>query len=423
MTKRFVFLSVIFIFFSYHNLFGVFATVNKWGTKIYKEKENEKEVISELIPGMVVSTKKFSTEDKIEITYNGKKGWVYKSNIVIYNNVFSEVEAKSFAVTNYGENLYFYFKGNLNKFNIAERKILKRYKIGFVNQILPSTKEGLFLLEGVCGTDGEEIHNLLLYEYDSNKKVYIGSFDKNFVSIESLMFLKDSEYLTIRYKAQGKRFVAIYKTINGDLVSYAIDALGCYIFDDIVVFYNEKRIWFLKQDRILLNSSYSDDKKLLNVEKDWLWENELILKMNFNELFIETKKGVLKYDFNKKELFKSDYVSLNFNADKSLNFYEKRDREYIKDLQENKIYPVQDGVDFQFFVETNYVALGKFGKMNTFFLFSKKAEEIYRYKAIDRIDFLLPNGVLGEINFESNICFLIIEDPIKKRFFPYFIKE
>ncbi len=226
-------MTLLLILFVSEKAFCVFATVNKWNTKVFKEKDNEMDIIATLVPGMLVTARKIPADGKIEVLFKGKKGWVQKSNLVIYDNVFSTLPPVSQNISGSQDEFYFYFNEHINKFNIIDKKIVKKQKIGFVQQIFPSTKNGLFIIEGVTTNEYSEIHNLQLYDFENERTVYIGSFNKKLMKIENFKFLKNSEYLAILFNVEGKRLICIYKTSNGEFVAYSTDAIGVFHIENI----------------------------------------------------------------------------------------------------------------------------------------------------------------------------------------------
>ncbi|MGC8765223.1 MAG: hypothetical protein ACP5QT_04990 [Brevinematia bacterium] len=421
MQKRIALL--ILLLFSFEKAFCVFATVNRWDTKVYGEKDNDRSVIATLIPGTLITTKKLSKEEKIEVFFNETKGWVYKTNLVIYNNIFSDLPSVNQNITNTLDEFYFYFRENINKFSMVDRKVIKKQKIGAVQQIFPSTRNGLFILEGIVTNEGSEVHNLQLYDFESGRSVYIGSFDKRYIKIEGFKFLKNSDYLAILFNISGKRLICIYRTSNGEMVAYSTDATGVFHIEDIFLFYNKKYIWLFQPDKKGLNASFSKERLLTSVSKSWFKGGELIVSADLSSLYIETKSGVLRYDFSKKEFLNTPYLSLVLNEDKTLNYYERDRRGYIKDINKNQTFSLPLNTDFCSFMGNNYIASGRFGRINAYFLYSIDGREIYRYKNIDRIDFLLRDGVIAEVNYENNLCGIIIEYPEKNKFYLLFIEE
>ncbi|MCX7820247.1 MAG: hypothetical protein N2258_01055 [Brevinematales bacterium] len=409
-------LFIILLLFYFNYGFSVFATVNSKETRFY---DNDGKEIGVIVFGRIVNAKKMPSDGKIQIIFDGKEGFVNKKDLVFYNNVFSDIEGKARIISQGKDIMFFYFRNSIYKFNYLDRKVVKKREIKGIFDIVPSSKENIFLIEGITTNDSKEVHNLLIYDFETGSSVYLGSFDNDIVGIENIKFLKDSEYVAILFNRSGKKTIFIYKTINGKLIGYSSDAYGVFDYDNHIFLYNNKYIWFFREG----DSNFSNDKLLIDIPDKWLYKNELNYKIEDGNFYVKTKDGVIKYDFTKKESYKMPFKSLEWNSDRNLNFYEIGENEFLIDLEKNKTINISPNYSFYSFVGSNYIVSGKFGKINSYFIFNKDGKEIYRYKAIDKIDFIFENGVVADVIFEDKNCIIFVESPEKGKYYVAFIKE
>jgi len=413
---------LILILLSFENAFSLFATVNNWNTRVFKD-EKSFDVIGVLPPCTVVSTLRKVEGERIEIFYDGKKGWVERKNLTIYYNIFSNFEPKPKFITNAGNDYFFYyFKESINKFNLYDKKIEKKYKVGKIQQILPSPIEGVFLFEGVVTNNGEEIYNLSIYDINTGKNVYIGSFERKTITIENTTFLNNPQFVAVHFKVNGKKLLCVYNAKDGRIIAHTTDALGVFYLENTLFFYNLKNIWTNGINRENINADFSQERHFISLQKKFFINNSLNYLIKEHFLYIETIEGVFAINLKNKSVSKTPYKSLITDENFRLCYYEVANRQFIKDIENNIIYSLPDDTKFFGFSGTNVIISRKYGKVETFFLISLTGSEIYRYRSIDRIDFINRNEVVVECNFEKNLCNIIIEDPGKTNFHPFFIK-
>ncbi len=408
-----IFFSIIFVF---NDVFGIFATVNLKEANFY---DKDGKIVETLPFGTVVNAKKLSSDGRVEVFFNQKMGWMDRGSLIFYDNNFSDIYGKSKIIGSFNNVFYFYFKEKIFKYEIIDRKILNKIDLKGVFDIFPSTKENIFLIEGVTTNDLREIHNFLIY--NENKSVYIGSFDSKIVKVENVKFINDSEILAILFNRNGKRHILIYKTLNGKLLGYSSDADGVFDLMGRIFLYNKKYIWYF--DEREANNDFTKEKLVFNIPLNWLSNNEFDFKVEGKYIYVQTKKGVVRFDLNTKDISVTSFNSLEWNKDMTKNIYRLGNVEYIFDVENNKRMRLPKDYTFQSFVSDGYIFYGKYGKINTYFLFDRTGEEKYRYRAIDKADFIFDNGIMVDIIFDSDMCTIFIEDPAKKRYFVEMVKE
>ncbi|MEJ5284361.1 MAG: hypothetical protein WHS77_04845 [Brevinematales bacterium] len=412
MNRYFV---IFLLLLSFNYGFSVFATINASEAKLY---DNSGKGIGIVKFGKVVNARKSSIDGMVEVIVDGKNGFVKKTDLVIYHNIFSLVDGKARVVSQAKDSIYFYFKNNIYKFNFLDGKVVKKRELKGLVEIVPSMKENIFLIEGITTNESKEIHNLLIYDFESDSSVYLGSFDNDVVSIENIKFIKNSEYVAVLFNRRGKKTIVIYKTVNGKMMGYSSDAIGVFDFDNQIFLYNNRYIWFFKEGE----ANFSKENLFINIPENWLYKREFNYKIESGNFYVKTKDSVINYDFTKKESYKTPFKSLEWNNDRTLNFYERGDIEFLFDLENDKSISISRDYNFHSFVGTNYILSGKFGKINSFFLFGRNGE-IYRYKAIDKCDFIYEDGLIIDVFFEDKNCIIFVESPEKGKYYVAFIKE
>lgn len=405
----------------YGELYSIFATVNNWNTPLYSGIETD-EVVDITFPGMIVSASKKTEKDRVMVLYNGKKGWMKRKEITFYEDKFSSFKSTPQFITNTPEgDFYFYYDGKIAKFLLEDKKIVKRQFIGEVQQIFPSGIDGIFLLEGVTTNENEEIHHLKLYNFKSEKVVYLGSFEERFIQIERIKFLEDSRYVALFLKVRGKDAICIYSMNDGKMISVSTNAKGVFSFNGILFFYNKDAIWLHKPKEHTELVNYSKEKEFLPIKKIWLINGHLIYKLYGENLYIKTKDRLISINLITKEITPLPYKSLEINESANLCYYTDDGMKYINDLTTSRIYNLPLNVNFEGFVGTNILVSKDFGRIKSYFLTTIDGTELYRYKAIDNINFITRDGRAVECKLEKNLWNIVIEDPLKKKFYPIFL--
>ncbi len=422
---------VIFILLFVSMAFGQYATVGDWDVTMRIVKGQEVKYLS-LLPGTVVSVDKME-KDGFRVSFNGMSGVVERSSLVLYNEVFSNVRERVVIspkiIQEDGKDFLFYFRnGEFFKYNVTERFVLQQQRLFNIQQIFPSTINNLFLVKGII-TNEEEIYNLALFNFSSGRVIYIGSFaEKNF-SLMDIKFSKNGEFLCILFNVKGRMLACVYKTENGEMLSYARNVLKINWMDKILILNDRNNFWYYHFSNFPPEKdiSFKDGFLLLRIKPEWTTGKALNSRVVDGLLYLETKKGVISYDLKNKDFSNTPFRSIEFNEKKSLNYFVKNESTEIWNLELDRklgsFSGKQPPLEFVKFCGNEILARGKYDKMETFFLYSEEGKEIYRYRAIDSPEAYGENGILAETFGDKDLSFITIENPLKQEFFFIIFKD
>lgn len=415
---------IVLLFLSFSSaIFGQYATVNEWNVTMRVLKDGRD--IS-LMPGTVVLVNKIGKEG-YGVSFNGISGMVDKNALVLYNEIFSNVKERIVLspeiVKEDDKYFLFYFRdGEFFKYNVTERFVLQQQRLCNIQEIYPSTKNNLFLIKGTI-TNEEEIYNLALFNFSTGKITYIGSFaEKNF-SLMDLKFSKSGEYLCILFNVKGSLLACVYKTENGEMISFAKDVLRINWIDQILILSDRNNYWYyhfsnLPSERDI---SFKKDFLLFKINSDWTTGKVLNSRVFDGLLYLETKKGVISFDIKNKTFSVTPFKSIVFNDQKTLNYFIRNESASLWNLKIGESLRAFEGrqppIEFVRFCGNKILGRGKYEKIDTFFLYSEEGKEVYRYRAVDSPEAFSESGILAESFGDKNLTFLAIEDPIKQEFF------
>lgn len=425
-------LSFIIVLLSSLPAYSYNATVIKWDTRFMDAAGGSKAKLL-LGPGMVVTVDKTGGEYSL-VNYNGDKGWVKTRNIASYISQNPSVKSKpllSGKIFQENDNDYlFYYKDNrLYKLNATDRVVESSQKIKDITDIYPSTRNGLFLLEGVTTNSAEgAVHHLHSYEFTTGKTAYIGSFPERNVSIESVEFIKNSEYVAVILMVDDRRIACLYRMDNGELMAYSPDTMHVTYLNGLILLNNRKYFWYYEfsSSEAPVNIGFDKNRKIVDVKSSWIISGVVDSKSIDNEFLISTKAGVISLDLRSKKSEQTPYKSLLFNQNKTLNFYVRGEYAYLKNLKTDQFLSdfqgVEPKVNFVAFAKNNIICRAKYERLDTLFLYNDQGNEIYRYKAIDEPMAINDDGLLAELNFDKDLLVITLENPIKKEFYFIFDK-
>ncbi len=432
MKRLIINLSIFFILLCSENTFyPLFATVQNWNANI-EETQGSTNILYNLVPGMVVNVEK--PEGLFcRVSYKKFSGWIPLKYILIYNNQFSNIKNKAILSKRiFKENgkdyLIFYKNSKLNKFNITDRTLEFSQKIKEPENIFPSTKNELFLLEGIT-TNGIEIHHYQLYNFYTGKTVYIGSYLQHQISVESVQFSDNSEFVALILKMNDSYITCIYKTDNGDLIAYSKNSQWINWLDKTIIMNSRNYFWYydLSNPPADMDIGYQQARSIAAIRPDWILSGEIESKIIGGLLCINTKKGVIAIDYKTKQVKETPLKSLIINNTGNLNFYIKKDKSYLKNLTQNISYADFQGhdpkIEFMGFSKTNIIGRTKYDKIEALFLYNEEGREIYRYKAIDEPMSQSEDGIMAEVNIDKDLIVIAIENPQKDEFYFLFDKE
>ena len=421
-------LTVIFILSVLINItFSEVGTVISWDAQLYSDMGlNNK--LTNLPPASVVTIEKIDNT-VCKVSYKNIKGFMKIRNLSIYKGLFSNIGPKTVISPDiFKENgkwyLYYYHNGKINKLNVNERFVENSQKLEEIYAIYSSHHNDLLVLEGIT-TNNQETHHYMVYNFNSGKSSYIGSFPEDNIKITGIGFPDNASYLSLKMDVEGNHFVAIYKTDNGEAIAFAKDTLNVNWLGQSVLLNNNRFLWYYGISDSIANMdiSYSKEFDITRIKSEWLRNGSLESAVRDDEYFINTPQGVIKFDISTKETSKTPFKSLLWNHDKNLNYYLKNDSVYLKDLKVNTLlneFCGQDPkVDFIEFCQTNFIGKKKYDKIDSLFLFSMNGQEVYRYCSIDNPSSISEIGILAELNIEKNLSLITIENPHTGQF--YFI--
>jgi hypothetical protein len=402
--------------------FTLQATVNSWNALLETDREGGRSII--LMPGTVVDSDK-TVEGYLHVSYEGKTGWVRKERMSIYENIFSNEKSRPLLFRkilreNDKDFLFYHMDGKLVKYNITDRLLDIEQRVPDFQEMYGSSN-GLFLIKGIV-TNGDTVDNLEIFDIKTGKSAYIGSFKESMVYTGSVKFSGDGSYVSVIYLISGKRILCVYKTSSGVMTAYTTEALDSNWRNSLLIISDYSDFWTID-----LTSPPQDGKldynpgNLLFSVKPGIQSRFLKSEIVNGDLYADTGKGVLKYDFLDKSVTQTMLKSLNFNRDLSLNYYQAGGRIILHNFKlGHDLYEFcgkEPEVDFVFFTDSGIIGRAKYEKIDTIFLYSVNGGSIYRYKAIDDPAACGDNGILAEIDQERDISILTVEDPEKQEFF------
>jgi hypothetical protein len=297
-------------------------------------------------------------------------------------------------------------------------------KVPDFQEIYPSPRDGLFVIKGVITNVGT-VDNLEFCDLTSGKFAFIGSFKEGLADICSLKFSDDASYLAIMFLVTGKRLICVYKTDRGALVANTTEASDFNWRHNILILNDSKNFWTNDfSGPVGERLDFKKENLLFRVRPEWLSRGFLKSSVINGILYLDTGRGVIKYDFMDGTIAKTQLKSLNFSRDLNLNYYLHNNRVFLynfrlgHDLEEFR--GNQPEVSFEGFAESNIIGRSKYEKIDTIFLYSGDGGIVYRYKAIDNPMAISESGILAEVSMDRDLTILTIEDPEKQEFFYIF---
>ncbi len=412
-------------------MFSQLATVNSWDAVLEPDNTVNKENAIALIPGSVVEIDK-KQGDYSRVSINNKTGRIRTEYLDFYPDLFSNVKSKdvlSRKIVKEDKKYYlFYHKdGLMVKYNITDRAIESARNAAEFQEFYPSPRSDLFLLKGVF-TNAGNINNMTLYNFSSGKSVYLGSFNDEAFDFVEMKFSDDADYLAVVFSVKGKYIACVYKTDNGAMTAFAKEARNINWKNDMLILNDRKNFWYcdFSVPPAGPDISFNKDNLLFKIKPEWLNGGRIGSRVKNDFLYLETRNGVLAYDFENKKFQQTPLHSLIFNDDLSLNYYVRNERASLYNISAGIYLPQFKGsqpeVGFIGFSLTNMIGRGKYEKIDTLFMYSPEGREIYRYKAIDEPMAMSENGIIAEMNADKDMTIITIEDPEKQEFFYIFEK-
>jgi hypothetical protein len=383
-----------------------------------------------LPPGSEVTVSKISG-GFIQVSYNGIPGWVRRDNLAVYSGTLSDIKSrpglsKKIIRENGKDYLFFHNRDKLIKYNITDRTEEVSQEVPDFQELYPAQRNGLFILKGIS-TNGPEADNIAAFDISTGKSVYLGSFREDSFVISDIKFSDDGAFAGILFTVYGQRIICIYRTDSGEFCGYASNAYDFNWKNSILVLNDNRNFWAFDMSAPVKDTlNFSKDNLLIHVKPEWLKGGFLKASIRNDILYIDSRQGVLSYDFNLKTLQVTPLRGLVFNDDMSLNYYLEGDRADVYNFKLKHDVEIFRGsapeAVFEAFADSNIIGRAKYEKIETLYLYSDSGEVIYRYKAIDDLMAVGETGIAAEVNSEKDLTILSIEDPNKEEFFYIFEK-
>jgi hypothetical protein len=322
--------------------------------------------------------------------------------------------------------LFFHNRGKLIKYNITDRAEEISQDVPDFQEFYQAHRNGLFLLKGVS-TNSPEVDNLAVFDISTGKAVYIGSFREDSFVISDVKFSDDGNFVGILFIVNGQRIICVYRTDSGVFCGYASNAYDFNWKNSLIILNDNRNFWAYDLSSPVKDTlNFSKDSLLLQVKPEWLKGGFLKAAIRNDMIFIDSRQGVLQYDFNLKTLHGTQLRGLAFNDDMNLNYYLEGDRANVYNFRLRHDLENFRGsspeVIFESFAGSNIIGRAKYEKIDTLFLYTDTGDVIYRYKAVDDPMAAGDTGIAAEVSSEKDLTILSIEDPNKEEFFYIFDK-
>ena len=400
------------------------ATVSSWDTAAVRKPGSDK-VVGKLVPGMVVSAGK-KQGGYTKVSYRNINGWVPTSCLTPVGELFSNVKSvpvlsRKIINENGKDFLFYYNNGRIVKYNATENLQDSAQNVKEITAIYPSTRNDLFLLEGVV-RDGDDVRNYRLYHFSSGKSVNVGSFPAYRVSLETFQFSANGDYLASVYLVDGQYIACVYNTGSGELVAYAKRAKRVnWINNTLLVMNNNDRFWTMDMGGLSdQDIGYREDRLLVWAPASWQIAGEIESRVIGGVFYVQTQKGVFELDVQSRKTRWTNFTSLILNPERTLNFSFSGDSKKLRNLKDHVNLKDFTGSspknEFISFAGTNVIGRAKYEKIDTLFLYGPDGKELYRYRSIDEPEAFGDSGVLADIAQDRNLMLLTVEDPWKKQF-------
>jgi hypothetical protein len=416
-----ILISFISLFIAVTALYPRIATVNDFNAKLTSE-DNGGDTVEVLQLGAKINIIREGNISYL-VSYERTRGWIKKSSVVQYPQRFSNVDKMSGISSKiYFENGNYYLpvfhNERLHKLNVDTLEIEASQRIDNIVSIYPSPNNEVFLINGVFNEEGI-IHNFAIYNFINGRTTFLGSFAEDKLILEKVSFSADASHVAIRFRKGQAPYLAVFSVDNGKLVAFDKQSDTSAWYNNSLIMNNNSHFWkydFKTLSDAVTDISYTKEREILPVRRDWVVGNTVESEIFGSELYINAQRGVVALNLDNLQISSTPFQSLNIDVSRTLNFYTTSRGSFLRNVLDNTNLRNYSGANprnrFVRFVGNNILYRRTIDKIETLFMeFTGQDKEDYKFKTIEEPSAYSENGILAEIAEERDKKIILIENP------------
>ncbi|MCX7881967.1 MAG: hypothetical protein N2314_01960 [Brevinematales bacterium] len=310
-------------------------------------------------------------------------------------------------------------------YDVENRKVVKKDNFDTLSSVYGLYRER-WLVGDKIYTDGQKekplsLREVWLYDIQTKKKIKIGIFDNQTLWFDDISISSDSRYAVIRLGSKKNSYTYLWDLNTLQWVGWVTNISQTRWVGNTQILFRENHALFVSELTSWLNAKGNVEKNPISLPKGL--QRFSSYRVENTTLYLLSDKKVYQGDITGTNWKLTDLRSLEWNADKTLNVYVDAAGGHLYDVQNKKLFREFSGEnpekEFIAFTLDGLLVQQSFAKIPTLFLFSSDMNEVYRYKAVDKIHAMDGNGTLLEVVNEGGVLLLIVERPHKGYYFVF----
>lgn len=315
------------------------------------------------------------------------------------------------------------YKNSLWWYNLDTRKVIKKEPVDHFSAIYGFYRDRWLLVEKTY-TDGEgekplTMREVWLYDTKTKKQAKIGIFDNKQLFFDDFVVSPDSRYALIRLIGSRRSYTYLWDLNTLQWVGWVTNISQARWVGNTQILFRSGNDLYLSEVTSWLQTKGSSEASKLSLPAGI--QRFTSYRLENTTIYLLVEKKVYKRDINETNWSLTDLRSLEWNTEQSLNVYVDSTGGHLYDVRQKKLVKGFSGEnpekEFIAFTLDGLIVQQSFAKIPTLFLFSDDIQEIYRYKAVDKIHAMDGNGTLIEVVNEGGVLLLIVERPQKGYYF------